>query len=91
MDRVVDSDPPPVVDDDDDPALKYLLDGVRLHRHSGMGEGEYYSSSDVRAMWKDKPQISTGVQIVKEATAAGGTARSTSMGGSKKAMKVIKR
>ena len=87
--RVVDSDAPPVVDHDDDPALKYLLDGVRLHRHSGMGQGRYYSSSDVRTMWKDKPQISTGVQIIKAATGAGGSARSTSMGGSKKAMKAI--
>lgn len=87
--RVMTSEPPPAADHDDDPPLKYLLAGVRLHHHSGMGQGLYYSTSDVRAMWKDKPQISTGVQIVQAATGAGGTSRSASMGGSKKAMKVI--
>ena len=84
--RVVDSEPAPVDHEDDEPALKYILAGVNIHRHSGMGRGRYYSSSDVRAMWQGKPQISTGVQIVQEATEAGGTTNSASMGGSKKAL-----
>ena len=89
VERVMHSEPPLVDNDDDDPALKYLLSGLRLHRHSGMGEGQYYSSADVRSMWKDQPQISTGVTVVQSATGAGGTARSASMGGSTKAMKII--
>ena len=78
------------VNDGGQPALHYLLQGVRLHRHSGMGTGQYYSLTDILAMWKKEPQVRTGVQIVEQPTAAGGTSHSTSMGGSKKATKVTR-
>ena len=36
--------------DDHNLALEYILKGVRLHRHSGMGTGVYHSYSDILAM-----------------------------------------
>ena len=92
VERVLDAtfNPDDDINDGGEPALHYLLEGVHLHRHSGMGTGQYYSLSALLAMWKKEPQVKTGVQIVEQPTAAGGTSRSTRMGGSKKATTITR-
>jgi hypothetical protein len=83
--RVIDTSPDCVdVVTDEDPPLKYLLFGLRLHRHSGMGTGVHYTRSEILSMWKDKPQVTTGVNVVEPPTAAGGCSQSERMGGNKK-------
>ena len=83
--RVLDTEPAPPVGDNnpeesDVPVMKYLLSSVRLHRHTGMGDGVEYKSTDIDAMWVKEPQVSTGVEVVQEPIGAGGTVRSKGMG-----------
>ena len=68
---------PPTPDDEDSVVAEtdqaWLLDGIVLRRHSQIGPGIRYSTSQLNQMWVGDPQISTCVHVVQPATKAGGS------------------
>ena len=67
---------PPAPDDADEVASTdkvWLLDGIVLRRHSQIGPGVRYSTSQLDRMWIDNPQITTSVHVVQPATKSGGS------------------
>lgn len=91
LERVLETDPAvEILHEANTPVCEYIIAGLNLHRHSGMGVGDSLTHYEISDLWQDAPQVTTNVHIVQSPSAAGGlVSASDAMGGSKKCLKAL--